>query len=222
MKKLNLKENLSQLLRKFIFSNKCGICGKNIADSSIYICEDCKNSIRKKYHLRHRKNIYFSYDYDKEIKKLISDYKFGNRKNIGYFISSLIGNDLRNIIKENNIDTIIPVPISKKRMEDRGFNQVEFLLDILDLDYSKITRRKETEHMYNINNKNLRKLNISSAFYIPFNTTGKNILIVDDIITTGSTAKELIKEIDQRGTPNSISIFSFSASKSFYRNIDTF
>ena len=66
--------------------------------------------------------------------------------------------------------------------------------------------------------KNMRKFNIRNAFSIPFEVNGKNILIIDDIITTGSTIREIIKEINLIGKPKSITIFVFSMAKTFEKS----
>ncbi|WP_300360753.1 ComF family protein [Fusobacterium sp.] len=130
----------------------------------------------------------------------------------------MVDKNLKKIILENDIDIIIPVPLNKKRLLSRGFNQVSFILDILNIEYSKIVRVKNTKHMSLLLDKNMRKHNISKAFYIPIDINKKNILIIDDIITTGSTIKEIIKELKISGTPKSITIFTFSMAHSYKKS----
>ena len=208
---------LNQILRKFFFDSRCSICKKEVEEDEIYICRECREKIEKKKILHVRKNIFYLFDYKNDIRNLIIDYKLNGRKDICIFISKLIESDLKKIIKEKNIDTIIPVPMSKERYFSRGFNQVELILDEIGISYEKAERRKNTLPMHGISEKNLRKLNVKSAFRCDFSTKSKNILIVDDIITTGATVFEMIKAIKEAGEPENIYIFSLSAAPSFYK-----
>lgn len=70
--------------------------------------------------------------------------------------------------------------------------------------------------MYELLDSESRKKNIYNAFKNrDLDLEGKNILIVDDIVTTGSTIREMIKEIEKIGSPNEIYIFSLAVSKIF-------
>lgn len=208
---------LNQILRKFFFDSRCSICKKEVEEDEIYICRECREKIEKKKILHVRKNIFYLFDYKNDIRNLIIDYKLNGRKDICIFISKLIESDLKKIIREKNIDTIIPVPMSKERYFSRGFNQVELILDEIGISYEKAERRKNTLPMHGISEKNLRKLNVKSAFRCDFPTKSKNILIVDDIITTGATVFKMIKAIKEAGEPENIYIFSLSAAPSFYK-----
>ena len=208
---------LNQTLRKFFFDSRCSICKKEVEEDEIYICRECREKIEKKKILHVRKNIFYLFDYKNDIRNLIIDYKLNGRKDICIFISKLIESDLKKIIREKNIDTIIPVPMSKERYFSRGFNQVELILDEIGISYEKAERRKNTLPMHGISEKNLRKLNVKSAFRCDFPTKSKNILIVDDIITTGATVFKMIKAIKEAGEPENIYIFSLSAAPSFYK-----
>lgn len=208
-------QNLNQHLRKFFYYNKCSVCNKTLDDSELYICKECQKYFKEQSSLKNFRDVYYIFDYDKNFKSLIKNYKFYNRKYLGFFISKLIDKNLKKVIIEKNIDIIIPVPLNKKRLISRGFNQVSFILDILNIEYSNIIRIKNTKHMSFLLDKNMRKYNISKAFYIPIDINKKNILIIDDIITTGSTINEIIKELKISGTPKSITIFTFSMAHSY-------
>lgn len=208
---------LSQTLRKFFFNSKCSVCGKETEETEIYLCRECREKIEKKKSLRVRGNVFYLFDYSDDIRKIIIDYKLNGRKGIAYFISSLIEHELKKIIAEKDINIVIPVPVSRERKNLRGFNQVETLLDIIGISYKKITRKKNTVPMHGILEKDVRKINIKSAFQCDFLTEHKNILIVDDIITTGATVSEIIKSLKTAGKPKNIYIFAISAALSFRR-----
>lgn len=214
---MNLK--LSPILRNFLFSSKCPLCEKEIKENDEnYICPECREKIEKKKHLHKRKNIYWLFNYEDDIRELIINYKLREYRNIGFFLSRVIEDDLKKVIRENRIDVVIPVPISRERYLSRGFNQVSFLLDQIGISYKNIEREKNTLQMYKFADKNLRRINIRSAFKINFITKDKNILIVDDIITTGATVSELVKAVEEVGKPKNVWVFSVSAAPTFHKN----
>jgi competence protein ComFC len=148
---------------------------------------------------------------------MITAFKLEGKKRIGNILAELIEEEIGEVIKSKKIEVIIPVPISEKRLRERGFNQVEEILKNLKYNYLKISRVKNTEHMYNLDNFEIRKKNVKEAFRNYKNLTGKRVLIFDDILTTGATVGEIIKEIEKLGKPEEIYIFSLAAAESFSR-----
>ncbi len=209
-------KNLNQSFRRLFFSTKCSVCGKIIETEDQYICHECFRILRRKSEMKNIANYYFLYYYDEDIKKIIIDYKLKDRKGLSKEISALIKKPLKELMKEKRINIVIPVPISKSRMKERGFNQVEEILKELRIDYETIDRIRDTEHMYSILEEKKREDNIKKAFRNnEVNANEKNILIVDDIVTTGSTVKEVVKEIRKKSSPKEIYIFSIAMSKFF-------
>lgn len=207
--------NLAQSIKELIFSKRCPIC-KKIVQGAGYICDNCYVKLRKKGSLKNIDRFYYLYYYDEEIKSLIADFKLKNRKQLGREIAYLMKKVLLKLIEEKGIEIILPVPISKGREKERGFNQVELVLDECGIKYEKIVREKNTKHMYELFSRKSRKENIYKAFKNEsLDLNDKNILIVDDIVTTGSTIKEMIKEIERSSSPKAIYIFSLAISKRF-------
>ena len=210
-----IRKNFAQSVKSLIFSQRCPIC-KKISQEDNYICNECYYSLRKKGRIKNIENYYYLYYYDEEIKNLIADFKLKNRRELGKEIATLIKKPLKELIVKKSVDIILPVPISKEREKERGFNQVEELLENCGIEYERIRREKNTKHMYELLDGGSRKENIYNAFKNEkLNIEGKNILIVDDIVTTGSTIREMIKEIKKVGSPNEIYIFSLAVSKIF-------
>lgn len=202
-------------LLKFLFDSKCSVCGREVEEDKIYLCKKCEKELFEEKSIHKRKNIYFLYFYGGIIKKLIAAYKFREIKDISKIIGKLIEKELKEIIIKNKIQVIVPAPANKERIRTRGFNQVEVVLDEIGLKYTKIERRKDTLPMHKLYNRNLRKLNVRAAFYSEVSFENKRVLIVDDIITTGSTIKGIMKALEQKGAPKEVFIFSICASRNF-------
>ena len=89
------------------------------------------------------------------------------------------------------------MPVSRKRKNERGYNQVDEILNCLKVNYVQIERVKNTKKMAEILDEEERNKNIKGAFRISENVDfrGKNILVLDDIVTTGATLREIKNSI---------------------------
>ena len=105
---------------------------------------------------------------------------------------------------------IIPVPISKDRKENRGYNQSEIIaksfcsaapLNIFQLKNKIIFKKTNTIPQAKLNNRNRRLQNIKGAFEIKNSeqVRGKTIIIIDDVTTTGGTILEIMKLLKKSG-----------------------
>lgn len=209
--------SLIQKFKKLLFYNRCSMCKGRIQDEHIYICKECRQYLKDNSNIKRNGNYYYIYHYNVKIKALLTDYKLKKRRGIGKEIGILIGNQLQKIIKKENIDVVIPVPISNSRLKERGFNQVEEILKFADVEYFKIKRVKDTQYMYRLKNEKEREMNVRKAFKIEGNLTNKNILIVDDILTTGATLKEIVREIKENNKVGDIKIFILGVAKSYLK-----
>jgi ComF family protein len=90
------------------------------------------------------------------------------------------------------VDMVIPVPLGKQRLKERGYNQVGMIAKplamALDVQYvpQGLARRKETRSQVGLS-KNERRENVHGAFLAWAGVSGKNVLVLDDVSTTGST-----------------------------------
>ena len=150
------------------------------------------------------------------IRKIIINYKFNSKS---YLYKTIVNFLLKNrkffqILK--SYDTIIPVPISKKRRKERGYNQSELIA-------SEISKNIEISYVNQclFKTKNIveqsklgkeeRLKNIQGAYqlYKPEIIKNKKILLVDDIYTTGSTVNECSKILNQ-AKPKKIGVLTIA------------
>ena len=188
--------------------NKCGkpILNFNFERESLITCNYCYN-----------KTFYFDkviscIAYDEISKKLILDYKYKNKTYLCRYIVNLMKEKF--ILENIKADYILYVPLHKKRLKKRGFNQSERIasrlsevVDIPVLDC--IERVKNTKRLYNMNKIN-REKELKNGFSIKENINlikNKSIILIDDIFTTGSTVNEISKILKINGV-NHICVFT--------------
>ena len=94
-------------------------------------------------------------------------------------------------------ELIIPIPLHKKRLQERGFNQALEMAKIISkklkitIDYSSCIRIKNTQAQSLLSSKN-RQTNLKQAFTLIKPITANHIAILDDVITTGHTIQEFL------------------------------
>jgi ComF family protein len=134
--------------------------------------------------------------------QLMHNLKYKNQQEIGTFLGDIFSKNALDLPVFNDIDVIIPVPLHKKRLHERGYNQVTTFCEALEKNLaipiidsvlvksinlkSQIQKSKENRLE---TNKNV--FSIENAHKIE----GKHILLVDDIFTTGATIEACAKEI---------------------------
>lgn len=154
-------------------------------------------------------------EYDKNSKKLVFSLKYNDATYMAKIIAEIMYKKLIDEQLEQKINYVTSVPLSKKRIKKRGFNQsgliAYFLSEKLNVQYLKLADRiKETKPLYKLSKKQ-RKLEIKNAFKVNENINkikeeNATILIVDDIFTTGATVNEVSKILKKIKKINLISI----------------
>ena len=195
---LIFQNRIVKVLKRIIFKQTDILTGEelveynNISNETKAIFIKCKN-------LRKLNNIYYIWDYNENFKKLIYKYKFNRKINLSADIAELVKEEIKFIIKKEQIDLVVTVPVNKKRLNERGFNQVDEILKRLEINYVELVRVKNTKKMHRILDQEKRNENVKNSFFnkkrIDF--SNKTILLFDDIITTGATLKALKKEIEK-------------------------
>ncbi|MBQ6820057.1 MAG: ComF family protein [Clostridium sp.] len=189
-------------------SSKCIICEEDY----IGLCPMCYSKIQRVKECN--KVLSYGY-YNGVLKKIILEFKY----NKNFVAGAILVEFLEKVIRENNIviDYIIYIPSSKKSMKNRGFNQCEYLaielkkklkIDICN-DIVKNKNIKEQKLL----SKEERVENIKGAFKLKSTKKikNKNLLLIDDVMTTGATIYECEKLLMENGA-NSIKLLTVAKS----------
>lgn len=133
------------------------------------------------------------------IKKLKYQNDIGIAEILAFYLVELY-NDIN-----QDIDFVIPVPLGKNRLKERGYNQASLIAKPLALAIGRpmktqaLFRNKETKSQVGLSREE-RSRNVSGAFYVNnSNLIGKNILLIDDVTTTGATLEACAKELKNKG-----------------------
>ncbi len=204
MKILNYALNL-------IYPQKCGICHK-IGES---LCKKCEIELIKPKEAKIKKYIrstiffdeqlYF-FNYHGRIRRKIIQYKFSEKSFLYKMFLKIILKNKKTYRFSKKYDIIISVPISKKRLGKRGYNQSELiareLAKNLNIKYEKnvLIKLKDNKTQSTLGKKQ-RQENVKNVYEVKNEgiIKNKNIIIFDDIFTTGSTVNECSKILKQNG-----------------------
>ena len=186
---------------EIIFPPKCGICGK-IGER--YICNNCYNMfvINKSYN-RER---FHMLKYEGIIRDKLIEYKFNDKPYLYRMFYEILIKDKNACDFLKGYDIIIPVPIHKKRKSLRGYNQSELIAKKLSDEfkmpmYIDVLKKQINTIPQSSLGKKARKSNAQNVYKVDNmqKIKNKNVVILDDIYTTGATANECIKVLKDAG-----------------------
>ncbi|MDE2399597.1 MAG: ComF family protein [Patescibacteria group bacterium] len=205
---------ISKLLN-IVFPVTCVACGKNGA----YVCLSCISEFPPAER-ESAKWIFPVFDYrHPPVKKALWLLKYKNKKKLAETFAEVLYGKLLEELSELSImenfrsPILIPIPLSKKRYKERGYNQAELiakeLIKInnlrhgvdLGLETGVLIKPKDTEHQARIRNRSERLKNIIGSFAVknPEVIDKKNIILIDDILTTGATLTEARRVLRKAG-----------------------
>jgi ComF family protein len=156
----------------------------------------------------------YGFYYENRLRDAIHSFKFSGRKDVGKHLVGLVEKKITAFSPK--FDCIIPLPVTEKRLRERGFNQSFILAQEISqmtgkpVYHSYLHKTKDTKDQYALSREE-RKKNIKGAFSLAkqANLKGKKVLLVDDLYTTGQTAGEATR-ILYRGKPESIVFFALA------------
>lgn len=180
----------------------CICCGKEIQSGTGRICSECKEGLKaaRRYPCPdHLDGCLSAFDYDCPIKYSIQNLKYGRKT----YLADILG-DYLPYDETFCAEWIIPVPLHQRRLRKRGFNQSELLARRLSertgipIVNDVLIRTFYTEPQANLSGNERRK-NLNRAFSCVKPPEAGTVLLVDDVITTGSTLSACAAELKRNG-----------------------
>ncbi len=214
-------KNLLNDFAGLFYPNLCAACSEPLVKHEEVICLRCLANLPRTHFQHDRENIvaqmfwgrvkvehaaaYLYFQKGGNVQKLLHKLKYKGEKCIGEALGRLMALEMADSLFKN-IDLIIPVPLHKSRLRKRGYNQseciatgigaglnVQIMLGLLERVVANPTQTKK--HRYD------RWTNVEGIFSVkhPEQLSGKHVLLVDDIITTGATLEACTSELLKAG-----------------------
>ena len=201
----NFLKDILTSLTDFFFPPSCLIC-EDYLNNELYVCNKCLSNL--KLHRNSEPEYIAVFQYNDPIKKLIYELKYNSRPEVGEILGKKAAEHLLNIFQNTN-SVLLPVPLHKKRIKKRGYNQslyiakgISYGLNI-PIDEELIKRRKNNVSQTKVDTSD-RKNNVNGIFKLNTSSIDKSIfiIVVDDLITTQATTKEIYKTLKEHGYNN--------------------
>jgi ComF family protein len=192
------------------YPHHCTGCGSDLIAKDSLLCINCINELPHTnfatFENNYVENIFrgrmnvkaahseFFFSKGQLVQHLIHELKYKSNKEIGYYLGEIMGNSLLSAGRFPNIDYLVPLPLYPEKEFKRGYNQATIICDgvssftQIPLMADNLIRQRATETQTR-KHRAARWQNVDGSFAVrnPGKLTGKNILLVDDVITTGAS-----------------------------------
>ncbi len=205
-----LKEYIFTPLTDVLYPPLCHHCDQLLTEDRQIICQTCwerippfEGDLDQSLIERSFDTIYILFKYEEIVQMLIHLLKYNRYLSLTHYFAeeSLLRFPH---LKNNKYDAIIPVPLYKTRERERGYNQSEQISFALKAKFqipvkSELLLRKRNTISQTTMSKKERDLNVRNAFYCPNRISENVVLLVDDVITTGSTVEACVTCLKNAG-----------------------
>lgn len=218
-----------------ILPRHCTVCGDVLAKEENHICLNClvdmpllpvERQIELEQMFRgivrvERASSYMYYRKGSPYNNLLHQIKYNNRPQIATHLAMDAAKKIKSSGFFNNIDFIVPLPLSASKKRRRGYNQCDYIAQGI----SKITgipiapscvERTKANETQTHKNREERWKNVQGIFKVtsPDTVRNRHILLVDDVLTTGATIASCAKSITDAG--GTVSIFTIAYSSNSF------
>ena len=234
MKKININFNVINQFIDLIFPQLCFNCQELLTTSEKVICISCKANLPIIDHHAQMENTiekfmdinpvnvfcYLQFKKDNVTQKLLHEFKYSGYRQIGDTLGHWFGEQIKSDLKgEKKIEFIVPVPLHARKLTKRGFNQSEIIANGISRALgipvkNKLIERVLENKTQTLKSRSERMFSVRGLFKVnnPKDIKGKHVLIVDDVITTGSTLASCAAEMLDAGATK-ISLASLALAK---------
>lgn len=209
------------LLLDFLFPARelCVICAQ---PSPVPVCPYCHQAIesfqrRRREHVCHYGSlkVVALLPFEEQIRKNIHRLKFWNRPHIARELA--LAFNAAGLLPVENVDVVTDVPMHRARLIQRGYNQAELLAkeiaSLQNLPYQRLLRRSRATEAQQTLGRTMRQKNVEGAFAPRGDLTGQRVLLVDDVLTTGNTARACVKALYEANA-SEVTVLVVAVSKS--------
>lgn len=190
-------------LLDWIYKKKCYFCGSS--KDCLKMCLKCYDEMEYLPVEENREvlgvKVYCAGVYDQNLQKLIRGLKYHNQRDLAYFQAKFMHEYWQKIPNKKDYYQVVPIPLFKAREKSRKYNHMVLVAEEFckltgyKMDLDLVKRVKDTKPQYRLN-KLQRMENLANAFEIDKkNIIDSEILLIDDICTTGSTFENIIIEL---------------------------
>ncbi len=203
-----------------LYPQVCEACERPLAEGEQMLCTYCRYEIPLTNFWKSTDNpaaklfwgkveleqasSFFYYAKNSRYRQLMHKLKYKGKKEIGIYLGKLYGDYLAKSSLYSSVDVIVPLPLHSARLAKRGYNQSEKIAEGISIAMQRsvisdaLQRNVYTETQTN-KNRMQRWKNVENAFSVtkPDLLSGKHILLVDDILTTGATLEVCVNAIKQ-------------------------
>lgn len=221
----------SGCLQKLHFNNRyCTICGRGLIGISQKQDVD-KGKTKEDFYCNYCKQKSFNFEqarstacYNGLIRELILRYKYEDCTEYKYLLGHLLYSYFKYYYNKEEIDLIIPIPLHKKRLDQRGYNQVQLLGEQLakrsglPMINDVLVRIDNNPPLYNYALKDRKRL-LKNSFTVVRDKKGilsdSTVLLIDDIFTTGTTVDTVARELKVSGGVSRILVLTLATAITF-------
>lgn len=172
---------------------------QNTTEDALIGITSMPSAVRKTMHLD-RAAAFLFYEKEHPVRDMVHRMKYADYPEIAYQLGRQAAMEMQYAGFFDGIDVIIPMPLHPKRFRERGYNQSEYIargigsVTGLPVDTTHVLRVRNTPKQA-LQSGEGRKTNVADAFEVvyPEQMYHKHILLVDDLLTTGETAKACLK-----------------------------
>ena len=187
---------------RLIREPRCFKCGRTLADSEDDICSECR---KKRHSYKYGLSLF---EYNETARRSMIDFKGKGIRRNGDFYADEMTYELGALIKRFSPQVLVPVPITKRKLYERGFNQSEYIAGILG---KKLDIPVDCDILYRTGKGNKSQKQLSgrersgikdSGFECVDDMPYRDVCIIDDVYTTGNTIESCTRALMRAGAVN--------------------
>lgn len=228
-------KTLTNSFLSLFYPEQCVVCKNILIEGEEFLCLHCLLDLPKTNHhlcsdnaasenligkvIFENASAYLFYSKGGMSQKIVSEIKYKGNRRFGRWIGAYLASDIRDSGFFDHIDLLVPIPLHRKKLRKRGFNQSEIISqgisEVTGIPVDKTNLYRSTANPTQTKKGSFERwLNTKDIFEVKENSAfeGKHILLIDDVFTTGSTIEAAVGTINQECKNVGISILTLALS----------